>query len=51
LENALGILDRVHVAVVIFDHLDGRTHLLGEEIHINPLRQPEGRVGMPEAIG
>ena len=44
------MLDRIHMAVVGFDHLDRRAHLLRQEIHIHPFGQPERGVGMPEAI-
>src|ERR1700724_458901 len=50
LKNALGILDRGDVTVVLLDHLYRRAHLISEEIHIDPLGESEGRIGMPEAI-
>jgi hypothetical protein len=51
LENAMRILDGGHMAVVVFNHLDRGAHLLGEEIHVDTLGEPEGGVGVPEAIG
>ena len=51
LENAIRILDRGHVAIVILDHLDRGAHLLREKIDVNPLCQAEGGVSMPEAVG
>ena len=36
LNNALGILDRVNMPVVILDHLRGRTHLLRQKIDVDP---------------
>jgi hypothetical protein len=35
LQNALGILDGVHMPVVIFDHLNRRSHLLRKNINIH----------------
>jgi hypothetical protein len=49
LENALGIVDRIDMAVMLLDHLHRRAHLLGQEIDIHPLRKPERGVGMPKA--
>src|SRR5262249_51746723 len=37
LENALGILDRIDVAVALLDHLHRRAHLLGQEVHVHLL--------------
>ena len=51
LQNALGIFRRRDVAVVILDHLDRGTHLLGKEIDIHTFHQSEGGIGMPQAIG
>ena len=50
LENALGILDRRDVAIVLFDHLHGCAHLLCQEVNVDAFRKTEGRVGMAEAI-
>src|SRR5580658_603929 len=51
LEHKVCMLDGVDVAIMLFDHLNRSSHLLGQEIHVHPLGEPEGGVGMPEAIG
>ena len=37
--------------VVLLDHVDGGSHLLGKEIHVHAFLQAERGVGVPEAIG
>src|SRR5262249_11271806 len=49
-KNAIGILDRRDVAVVVLDHLDRGAHLLRKKIHVHALREPEGRVRVTEAV-
>jgi hypothetical protein len=51
LQHAVAVLHCVHMPVVLLNHLNGRSHLLGKEIHVHALLQPERGVGMPEAIG
>ena len=34
-QHAVGVLDGVHMAVMLLDHLNGRAHLLREEIHVH----------------
>ena len=41
----------VHMAVMLFDHLDRRAHLLGKDVNIDAFGEAEGRIGMAEAIG
>src|SRR5260370_20945242 len=50
LQNALGILGRRDVAVIVLDHLDGCSHLFCQEINVNAFRQAEGGVGVAETI-
>lgn len=51
LQNTIRVLDRVNVAIVVFDHLDRRAHLFCEEIYVHAFRQAEGGVGVAEAVG
>ena len=51
LQHAVGVLDGVHMPVVLLNHVDGSSHLLGEEVHVHTFLQSERGVGMPEAIG
>ena len=51
MENAIRILDRSDVPVMILDHFDGRAHLVRQEIYVHPLGETEGGVGVSEAIG
>ncbi len=48
LQYAIGMLDRVHMPVVLFNHVDGSTHLLSEEIYVHAFPQPQRGVGVPE---
>src|SRR5207245_1183054 len=50
-KNAIRVLDRRYVSVVILDHFDRGAHLLGEEIYVNALGKPEGGIGMAETVG
>ena len=49
-KDPLRVLDRVHMAIMLLNHLDGCAHLFRQEIDIHALGQPERGVGMPEAI-
>jgi len=51
LQHAVGVLDGVHVSIVGFNHVDGSSHLLGQEIYVHAFLQPERGVGVTEAIG
>src|SRR6202789_192090 len=49
-KHTVGVLDGVHVSIVAFNHVDGSSHLLSEEIHVHAFLQSERGVGVPEAI-
>src|ERR1700693_5828327 len=50
LKDASGIRRRRDVTVMLLDHLHGCAHLLGEPKYVNTFYEPEGRVGVAEAI-
>ena len=50
LQHAVGMFDRVHMTIMVFDHLDRRSHLLGEEINVDTFAQAERGIGVAEAI-
>src|ERR1700720_2258402 len=50
LQNTLGILGRRAVAVIVFDHLDGCSHLFCQEINVNAFHQAVGGIGVAETI-
>jgi len=35
LQHAVGVLDRIHMPVVLLNHMDGSFHLLGKKIHVH----------------
>ncbi len=34
-QHAVGVLDGIHMAVVVFDHFDRGAHLFGQDIHVH----------------
>lgn len=51
LQHAICMLDGIHMAVMILDHLDRGSHLLSKKINVYALLQAERGVGVPETIG
>ncbi len=39
LQHTVGVLDRIYVSIVAFNHVDGGSHLLGKEIHVHAFLQ------------
>jgi hypothetical protein len=50
-QNAIRILDRVDMTVVLLKNLHGSAHLFRQKDRIHAFAQSERRVGMSEAIG
>jgi hypothetical protein len=50
-QHAVGVLDGIHMAIMVLDHLDRGAHLFGQNIDVHALAKPEGGVGVAEAIG
>jgi hypothetical protein len=38
----------VDVAVIVLDHLDGRSHLFRKEIYVDAFHEAEGCIGVPQ---
>ncbi len=50
-QHAVGMLNGVHMAIMLLDHFDRCAHLLGENVNIHPGGEPQRGIGMAEAIG
>ena len=50
-QHAVGVLDGIHMSIMVFDHFDRGAHLFGKDINVHSLAKPECGVGVAEAIG